>query len=479
MSWLSILLALYSVWILSTLYHLFKNYLSARKTGLPIIIFPLNNYSLLWLVSSVPLRPLYEKYLPASIYERINLATYGWEFRVKDSIFDKYGHAFVTVTAGPNELSVKDPELATEILKRMQDFRHTDMGATIMKVLGPNLVTSAGENWARQRKLIAPNINEKISGLVFGESCRQAREMLSSYMKDFEGVTDNTMRGMKAIAMNVLGTAGFGISQPWKTEKTKTPEGYHMTYMEATKTIVENIVEAAVLPTRLLTMPILPQGWRNIGHAKTEFAIHTKEMLKDERKQQEDSGELRSNLMSMLARLSDQSKANGDVELKPDNASKNPQTLKEEEIVGNLFVFTSAGFDTTANTMAYALALLATHPEWQDWLYEEVNHVVGDRDTEKLEYNEVYPLLPRCLALMVSLHMTPRCRPLCISFKHLMIYTARNAALFPSINPHRQTDEPALRRSGNHLKQNIQHPEKHHLVYQYGCLTSRPFNLGK
>lgn len=399
MTWITILLSLYSLWVASNVWQLLKNYLSARKTGLPIIIFPLNNYHPIWMILSVPLRPLFEKHLPASIYERIDLATYGFEFRLKESIFKKYGPAFILVTSGSNELSLIDPELAAEVLKRIKDFPNTDISGVILNIFGPSLITSDGENWSRQRKLIAPNINEKISGLVFGESCRQAREMLASYMDDLKGVTDDTMRGMKTVAINVLGSAGFGISQPWKAEKTTRPsseKGYHMTYMEATKTMVENIVEAGVMPARLLTLPIFSPSWQDIGHAKNEFPLHTREMLENEHKLQTESAEPRNNLASMLVRLSDRKS-----EEKTDERPMATQVLSEEEILGNLFIFTSAGFDTTANTMAYALTLLTTYPKWQDWLFEEISQVVGDKDLDSLEYAEVFPRLPRCLALMV------------------------------------------------------------------------------
>ena len=98
--------------------------------------------------------------------------------------------------------------------------------------------------------------------------------------------------------------------------------------------------------------------------------IHTKVMLENERKLQQDSPEPRNNLMSLLVRLTDSSRVSRDEEvIKTEDGSKNTvQTLSEEEILGNLFIFTSAGFDTTANTMAYALALLSAYPKWQDWL---------------------------------------------------------------------------------------------------------------
>lgn len=56
--------------------------------------------------------------------------------------------------------------------------------------------------------------------------------------------------------------------------------------------------------------------------------------------------------------------------------------------------------DTTANTISFAIAMLAGHPKVQDWLSEEINAVMGDE--EHPNYEETYPKLVRCLALMVS-----------------------------------------------------------------------------
>jgi cytochrome P450 len=402
MTWLTIFLAFYVVWIIATLQAFYKNYSLARKTGLPLLLLPLSHYNPIWMILSVPLiRPLAEKILPEWIYEIVDVATYGWEFRRGWSIFEKYGPAFILVSASANELSVTDPELATEILKRIKDFPQTYMASVIMNIFGPNLLTSEGETWARQRKLIAPNVNEKISKLVFGESVQQAQQMLSSYMDDLRGVTDDTMKGMKRVAINVLAVAGFGVSVPWKEQPSERPKGYRLTYMDATKTVVENIIEAAVFPAKMLTLPFFAPAWQDIGHAKNEFPKHTRSMLENERKLQEDTSEPRNNLMSLLVRLSDVSKVEADPNVKRAEGEKT-QVILDEEIVGNLFIFTSAGFDTTANTMSYALAVLTAYPEWQDWLYEEIRQVVGDKELGTLEYNEVYPHLPRCMALMVS-----------------------------------------------------------------------------
>lgn len=76
--------------------------------------------------------------------------------------------------------------------------------------------------------------------------------------------------------------------------------------------------------------------------------------------------------------------------------------LSEAEIFGNIFVFNFAGQDTTSHTLAYALVLLAGHPEVQDWISEEKRHVSPKSDCGDWEYEKTYPRLKRCLAVLVS-----------------------------------------------------------------------------
>ncbi len=75
--------------------------------------------------------------------------------------------------------------------------------------------------------------------------------------------------------------------------------------------------------------------------------------------------------------------------------------------MGNLFAFTGAGFDTTANTMGSTPSrswLLAIR-KWQLWVQEELDYVwagLKEDDTEAPEYASVFPRLTRVLAVMVS-----------------------------------------------------------------------------
>ena len=90
--------------------------------------------------------------------------------------------------------------------------------------------------------------------------------------------------------------------------------------------------------------------------------------------------------------------------LSPPTTDERKLGLTDDEVLGNLFLYSTAGHDTTSNTLCYAIYLLAIYPELQNWIGEEVDEVVsGQGESGDWDYNTVFPKLQRCLALMVSL----------------------------------------------------------------------------
>jgi cytochrome P450 len=77
---------------------------------------------------------------------------------------------------------------------------------------GHNVLTTDGHVWARQRKIVASAINERVSKAVFNESVRQTQGMLQQIqsMSDGQGVTETNQcfTWVKKIAIHVLGGAG-------------------------------------------------------------------------------------------------------------------------------------------------------------------------------------------------------------------------------------------------------------------------------
>ncbi|KAI2465758.1 cytochrome P450 [Annulohypoxylon bovei var. microspora] len=86
-------------------------------------------------------------------------------------------------------------------------------------------------------------------------------------------------------------------------------------------------------------------------------------------------------------------------EAKESNAKKG---LSVDEIFGNLFVINFAGHDTTANTLAFSMLLLAAHPKVQAWISEEIMVVTNNRPVEEWDYKEFFPQLKRCHAVLLE-----------------------------------------------------------------------------
>jgi cytochrome P450 len=270
---------------------------------------------------------------------------------------------------------------------------------------------SDGETWARQRRLVAPNLNERISEKVWAESLTQARQMAAFILSKPAGLADDTISSLRAVAINVLGRVGYDQPKPFRPmELPRTPDA-PMTYVEAISLCTELLVLAALLPGWLLRLPFMPTPIRTLGAAMAKLPGLTEEMLEEERRIAAETDTARDNIMSMLVRLSDQGKT--DERLGKGGGAPTGQFLTEDEIAGNLFVFTGAGFDTTATTLTYAIALLAVYPQWQAWIQEEIDAVFGSAASADgtLDYVTCFPKLNRCLALMVRHAPFPTPRP--------------------------------------------------------------------
>jgi cytochrome P450 len=61
-----------------------------------------------------------------------------------------------------------------------------------------------------------------------------------------------------------------------------------------------------------------------------------------------------------------------------------------------------SGFDTTANTLSYALVLLSRYPKWQEWIFEEIDNIMPVDSSKDLDYTTIFPKANRILAVMLE-----------------------------------------------------------------------------
>ncbi len=94
------------------------NYNEAKKSGLPVLVCPVNPANPVWMVIVGIMRKFMHQRLPAFIWKRIKYSVYGWH------ALDPESHApvFMLVTPANNELWVGDPEVADMVLAMRKQF---------------------------------------------------------------------------------------------------------------------------------------------------------------------------------------------------------------------------------------------------------------------------------------------------------------------------------------------------------------------
>lgn len=169
-----------------------------------------------------------------------------------------------------------------------------------------------------------------------------------------------------------------------------------MSYRDALGTVLENSIFLMLVPYRLLQLPIpMPAAWSKIGKAAAAFKRYMIRMLDEETAALSDGKSGSGGIMTGLVRALDEG-AREDV-------AASRRGLSVDEIFGNIYAMNFAGHMTTANTITFAITLLAAHPEVQDWLSEEIRKADKSFETGNgRSYEELFPRLVRIRAVLVA-----------------------------------------------------------------------------
>lgn len=236
---------------------------------------------------------------------------------------------------------------------------------------------------------------------VWNESIKQATDMLQSWTTNAEHGVPSTAKDTRTLSLNVLAATGFRKSYTFRrSDQVGTDEA--RTYRNALQTVLDNGIFLMLIPRHWLEFPWLPSSWTRVRDAANDFQHYMEHMLEEETLQLEQGKSGSGGLMTAFVRALDmhQKREKASTGNKAESA---PKGLSVEEIFGNIFVINFAGHDTTANTLAFSMILLAANPEIQEWVAEEIQAVIQNRDSEGRDYTELFPELKRCRAILVSI----------------------------------------------------------------------------
>lgn len=371
---------------------LLKNYAAAKTIGVPMRVIPFSPWNPFWALMERKV-VFFLRRLP--FIGQNNLTRYnwrGWDLEDRWRCHYEMGDAFVLVTPHFNMLQLNNPDATANVFKRANDFPRPVWVNDVLSVFGPNISTAEGQSWKTQRRIATRCFNEANNEIVWYETLGLSSDMLNYWAG--KTAVEYGAEDVRTLTLNVLARAGFGKSFKFHGHDEEIPseEIQSMSYRESLGMILENcIVILALGPKTLATLARywLPSKLKTVNRAVVSFQNYMTTMY-EEQKRAYAAGEESSdnNLMTLLVRASQEA------------ANEGSEGLTESEIYGNMFTFNFAGHDTTAHSTTFALYFLAANPRVQDWVSEEIQSVLGDRQPHELDYRSDYPRFKRCLSVL-------------------------------------------------------------------------------
>lgn len=311
--------------------------------------------------------------------------------------FERLGtDTFILVTPGGMTLFTCDAEAIHQVTSRREAFPKDTSNYMVLAMFGSNVLVTEGAVWKMHRKTTSPIFNEKNAAHTFAEAIFQTHGMMSMYFGD-DGSHSGSTKTITSLekdtmtwALNVIGYVGFGLRLFWPGQKLPEdldprlakygrmdpPPGYTMTFGQSLATLLERIITLLVIPwpvLRRLPFEFAKQAWS----AKENYLKYMYELLEakadDARK-----GVRETEGMDIMGQLVRTSYAT--------NSTKQSAKLDDSEIIGNAFIMTVAGHETTANTLHFTLAELAINPAAQRALQKDVDLIFKGSDPSTWDY---------------------------------------------------------------------------------------------
>ncbi|KAI1471097.1 putative cytochrome P450 [Daldinia caldariorum] len=383
----------YIVWSIACLE---ANVRKARDFQVPIVRLPIDANNVLWIL----LQPHVWKILDGlpfnwSSYPRfVRFSRRGWYFAERAKAHEQLGPVWALVSPMAINLHFADPDTIRDIVTRRGDFQRPTKELKLLELYGPCISTAKWEEWPRHRKVMATPFNETIMKFVWEESIRQAKGMVNSWTSASTAGIPSYQKDTRALSLNVLAAAGFRKSYDFCGSDEPVADEIG-SYRDSLQTVLDNIILLMLVPFNVLC--VIPGNYARIGKAGISFKRHMVKMLDDETTALNQGKPGSGGIMTSFVRAADMHNLDSTDVSSPRAAKKG---LSVDEIFGNLFVINFAGHDTTANTLAFGMLLLAAHPDAQEWLAAEIMFVTGDSPIEMLDYKDLFPKLKRCRAVL-------------------------------------------------------------------------------
>jgi len=235
---------------------------------------------------------------------------------------------------------IRDAAFAEYVLQKNQKNYTKSKIQTedLVKYVGKGLLTSEGEHWKKQRKLIQPAFHKKqLENLL--ESIK------SAILLEYDKITSNEVIDI----FPILNDLAF---------QTVVKSLFNSAANQEDINRLQYITEQAQkMLVKELRQPYLG-WWFNLSgeiEKHIELTNEARQILKRIVNERRASNIKADDLLDML------------LEARYDDGN----AMEEEQLIDEILILFTAGHETTSNALTFTMQLLALHPEWQDKIYEE------------------------------------------------------------------------------------------------------------
>ena len=373
---------------------------AAGTNSLDLAASPANR---LWQVTSWFWIPLI-KCLPKSWWEGwLFILEHDWSYREGRKAWEPFGESIIIVAPGKMQLFTRNAEIIRTVTARREQFPKDTTDYRILSLFGENVLTTEGSEWRFHRKVQAGSFNERNAAHTFAEAITQTHGMIDKWLGP-DGTGRKTIvsaeKDTMTLALNIICYVGFGLRLLWpgqtlpadtdpklaKYGSLEPPPGHTMSFAHALESTLEYLLALLMVPWPVLKR--LPFKWAKASwDSKQNYVQYMDEFLHDKiadvraGNQPKDSMDLMGQLVRSKYGKSSSDGAGSE--------------LSDSDIIGNAFIVTVAGHETSANVMHFTFVELANHPAAQRAVQRDVDDICG-RDSDPAAWNfesVVNPLL--------------------------------------------------------------------------------------
>lgn len=260
--------------------------------------------------------------------------------------FEKYGDTFSVRIGFKNRIILsRDNEVALHILqKNHKNYQKSKIQTeNLSKYIGKGLLTVNGDFWLRQRRLIQPAFHkEKLNVLT-----TNMQEVIEQELKELPiNQPLDVFPLMNNLAFTVVAKSLFHLSAS-------------VEMLDRIKYIIEKVQEFVVKEIRV---PHKSWWFKLSGQVKEHqlLAEESREIIKKIIQERQSSKASHDDLLQML------------LETKYEDTG---ESMTINQLIDEIAILFIAGHETTANALTFTLQLLGMHPEVQEKIADEINHI--------------------------------------------------------------------------------------------------------